>query len=453
MLHSAGIDLNKFAQSLRLFDRTRMMVNSIKTIINRQRSLSFGSILKCKIKRTKALENASNRMKARLLLNFNEVLRTNKTPQKYFYSWFLKSNPQILQKFAWNLLMKQKLNTKVASSRLLYLCKFKTRTESKINYLKILTGLSSLEQFIQMKRVFQIRNAWNVLSPFCHNGKYYVLQKVWKRYTDRRIDNKKKVLSELRDKANKVKRMMQLLFTNLETRGKEAFRKLREFVVESDVIDSQIKDNLLEQKKRVMFKRMLKQGYKDQSREAFEKLRENKNQAQLEHQRKIRLQKKMLMILGGGIRGKLVDAFYKLQQNNSDKIINEEKHKKNTSRLCLILDGLHQKTLRGALKCLNDNARSERIKNRAIKMLLAKLTVKKFNVLDKLGGLGKAKISAEKIEGLQINGAVKMLLGRNIDKLKESFLRLRLFARLEKEEKNLTKGKTFTPTKYLLIKL
>ena len=240
LLKSAGVDLSLFAKNLRKLDRTRMMIRSLERVVKKQRSMALRMILEVKIRKIRAMEGANGRVKARLLMAYNQLFKKNKTPQRFFYNWYLRSNPEILKKLAWHLLMKQKMSTSVALYRLTYLLKFKLVKNKKLNDLHLLEGLCWFKNFIEKKNFLNQKKAFDRMNPMNHNGKYFLLERVWKQYNKNRIYNLKKALNKISLGGRTSKKILNLLFSKNNNKLRDAFRNLRGFNKQENSASKQI---------------------------------------------------------------------------------------------------------------------------------------------------------------------------------------------------------------------
>lgn len=316
LLKNAGIDLNKCAQNLRKLDKSRLLFQSLKRVVSRQQSAGLRHILETKIKKTRALENVNNRVKGRMMYAYNQLFKDNKTIEQHFYNWYVRSKPEILQRLSWNLIIKQKLTTSVAVSRLSYLIKFKTSRNKKSDYLKILKGLAMLKQFIEMRRVMDTKVSWDKLSPMNHNGKYFLLTRVWSRYMNRRRANLKGVMQVLTGQSAKIKRLLALLQQKTAFKHLEGFRNLRGFCRQEDNKEDLVRNRLESQKKEFLLNQFLQKSCDSGARWALAMLRSNNKRENTKN--------KFIWLMGKRSETKLHEAYQTLKAFNQMKEIEQK---------------------------------------------------------------------------------------------------------------------------------
>ena len=249
-----------------------MLAGRLERVVNRRKSIAIKLISDAKTRKTRALEEVNSRVKGRLLLCYSELHQSNKTPEQYFYKWFLRSKPEILQRLCWHLIIKQRISSSVAVSRLSYLARFRL-ARKKTSHVTVLKGLSALQRFIELRRLVHKKCAWDRLNPLNHNGKYFVLERVWRTYRGGRLLNLRAAWRRLRSRAGRVKRLFEMLIGKGEAKWREAFRSLRSHQREQQSTESRIRRDLAWQKKDFLVRKLLQQRFKTDAGRALRMLR------------------------------------------------------------------------------------------------------------------------------------------------------------------------------------
>jgi hypothetical protein len=440
ILKSAGIDLSVFSRNLRKLDRTRMMARSMQRVVNRQKSSALKSILSVNIRKFRAFENVHNRVRGRLLLTYNHLFKDNKTPQQYFYNWYLRSNPQILEKLAWHLIIKQKLSPSIAASRLSYLAKSKTSRNKRLNQVRLMEGLCWLTNFIEMKNFLCKKNGFDRLNPMNHNGKYFLLQRVWNKYQKTRKDNLKKSLKVLKNMMSRSKGLLALLMKKNKLKKSDAFRNLRGFNRQEQSKGTQIQQNLKSQRGDLLLQKYLLLWSRSQASTALNNLRGHKQRKETKEAKEGRVQKTIWGMLKTKSRGKLGNAFDKLKNLNARKNERTEEERKMGTVLWSKSKGLTDFVKRKALQKLRRNNFLNKIKEKNFMLLGKGMKGKLRDSLRRLVKMGKSVGNKKQQAERRTNELIKKLVGRTKNQNFHAFYVLRNFTKIQGLNNNKNNG-------------
>lgn len=439
-LKQAGVDLSLFARNLRKLDRTRMMFRSIQHVLNRHRSSALKAILSVNIRKFRAFENVNNRVRGRLLLTYNHLFKNNKTTQQYFYNWYLRSNPMILEKLAWHLIIKQKLSTSIASSRLSYLLKFRLARRRKINNVRLMEGLCRMHHFIEIKRFLHKKSAFDWLNPMNHNGKYFLMDRVWKRYSDRRRQNLKKCVQRFSKMKEKTKKMFAILVQNGGLKINEAFRNLRGFVRQEQSTGNKVDSELKKQKGDLMLIRLFKGWQGSQLGSAFFRLRNHRRQMDQKHSKEKGSKSRLFSLLFGKSKYKLSDALTRLRALTEKKIKESENFDNLSGRLWEKSKAMTDLVKRRILQKLKEHKLHAKIREKCVSALTRASKARSLEALQNLLRLKRDKANISKTQMEKSDKIVKKLFMKLGNQNMSAFYILRNFAKLQKLSEDRKKG-------------
>lgn len=418
-----------------------MMARSLERAVNRQRSMGLQMILKVKIRRTRGLENANNRVKGRMMLAYSQLYQNNLGPQKYFYGWYLKANPDILKKLAWHLIIKQRMSTSVAVFRLSYLAKIQT-ARKKVNNLGLMEKLSWLANFIEHKRLLDKKAGFDRLNPMHHNGKYLLLERIWGRHMRLRRENLQKCMRVLTRASARIRRMLQILRGKNSLRVLDAFRNLRSFNRQERKEQEAVKDNLKRQKKDLVCLKYLMMWYRSQQRRALLSLRNHRRGADARASKNQKNVEFSVNLLNRNQKANMRDALEKLRRWNRVEGRRLDKEAKLKHLFWNKTGSLGRRIVRDALDKLRGNARRGRIAEKYTRHLDVNYKGKLLEAIDKLRRATRVLANEDQGKRKIRKRLLNRLLGMGKSNLSKATEQLRKYAKKSKDQEMLENGRT-----------
>lgn len=439
-LKAAGVDLSVFARNLRKLDRTRMMIRSLERAVNRQRAMSMQMILKVKIRRTRGLENANNRIKGRMMLAYSQLFKNKQGPEKYFYSWFVKANPDILKKLAWHLIIKQKINISVAVFRLSYLAKIQT-VRKKVNNVGLMEKLCWIDNFIQAKRFLDKKMSFDRLNPMHHNGKYFLVDRVWKRYMRLRRENLQKCMRVFTKNTGRIKRMMAILRGKNQMRTLEVFRNLRSFNRQQQKENETVKGNLENQKKDLFLIKYLMIWYRSQKRRAYFSLKNHMQNTNSKSVLEGTKKSNLLLLMKIRNEQKKKNAMEKLKKYNQlqTKKLQRENYLK--KYLCRQQVWKGRDVMKKALEMLKQNFRNLKLRDKYAYFLGVNYKGKLAEAITKLRRAKRIKTDEEEREEMVKTKFFNQLVRKQKQKSFNALTKFEEYLEQEKQREKWEKGK------------
>lgn len=410
-LQDAGVDLPKLALNLRILDRTRMLFRSLQSVLQRETSSAFSRILQVKQKRSRALENVNNRLKARLLMDISSRIQVDKTSQRFFYKWFLKSNPEILRQVTNHILIKQKLTNKIACWRLAYLARVHKQRDKKQDLLWIIQGLMKLSGYINRKQMIYKKEGLDRISPRYHNRAFQIMGDIITNYQKRRIENLKRVIQRMKNIGTRVKFFHNILKQKAFGKLERSFNKLKDLKNRSVEKEAAVKSKLKSRRKDEIVAIWFRKRQETERRDALQRLRNFLKNLKEDEQRKKEAVKQLMAKLKNGACNKICQS----------------------------------------LKALDHNKRNFQERERVVRDFKRRVNFNLERTFQKLE-ISKKEEENEEREMLKgQNASIRLLKSRKNETLWRAFWKLRLFNKLKGKKNLLQKLKKSRCLRLLLI--
>lgn len=249
-------------------------------------------------------------------------IQVEKTSQRYFYKWFLKSNPELLRRVTCQILLKQKLSHKVACWRLAYLVRVHKPEDKKQDLLWIMRGIMKMQSLIQNKHVLYTKEAVDRMSPRYHNKAFQILKDIIQGYQDRRSKNLRRTMGRFKKMTSRV----QKLFKILEIKGKSkvdcAFNRLRNWRSRILAKEGEANSKLKERRREEVVSLCIKRRLEADRRAVLRALLKNLNDYRQKRDRQQQAVNKLQKIIEKNISQKLkagLEKFKKKAQNERNR--------------------------------------------------------------------------------------------------------------------------------------
>lgn len=418
-LDGLGLNLEHMVHDIRRLDRVRLLSKVLEKCFQNHLSTNFRILMKVQLKETKAISEAQSRIKGLLLMGISNKISEKQSTEKYFYQWYVKSRPDLLERVAWNILIKERLSHKVASARLMFLAKFKTKKVKKINFVDYMESFCKLHSFVQRKAVYYKKHAMDRMNPFSHNRAYHVIKKMMKRREKSDCESKRKVLSRLSSRVNKVKQLFNVCSKKEELLKRKVYEVLKERNKNKIEAEHLLKKKSVKEKKEDRLRTLLERRDIKQKGQVIHALKKNNNNLVKRQQ--------LIKKFAKGINSKKGNLLQKLKKLQMQQTTKEKDKQDKLDKLMKILRNKPKQLKQKALEKLRNNNFQHKNKEKLNKIMNS-IDQKKKSNLDKTL---KRLLNKNYIENT--SDALKRLKDyknkKNNEKFQEEQLLRRVFAR------------------------